>query len=92
MNTIRRALGIIWILLGPAAAVFMFTQAMAKITAANGKIEAALDEVSRSTAEAAKLNVQLQWGIIIGIFLPIAFGLIIFGYYSLKGEYDREVE
>ncbi|MCK6610295.1 MAG: hypothetical protein L6Q78_04570 [Bacteroidia bacterium] len=92
MNTIRRALGIIWILLGPAAAIFMFVQAADKISASNLRIEQAVDELARSTAEAAKLNIQLQWGIIIGIFLPIAFGLIIFGYYSLKGEYDREIE
>lgn len=33
-------------------------------------------------------NVFLQWSIIIGIFIPIAIGLMIFGYYSLKGYYD----
>ncbi len=89
MNSIRRILGIVWILLGPAAVIFMFNQAMAKIGAANSKVLAASDEAAKALASAAKLNVQLQWGIIIGIFMPIAFGLIIFGLYSMKGEYDR---
>ncbi|MEY2639633.1 MAG: hypothetical protein RIR90_1115, partial [Bacteroidota bacterium] len=28
------------------------------------------------------------WIIIITIFTPIAIGLVIFGYYAMKGEYD----
>jgi hypothetical protein len=35
-------------------------------------------------------NDLLQWGIIIGIFVPIAFGLVIFGLYSIKGAYDLD--
>ena len=89
MNNLRRFLGVVWILLGPAAVIFMLSQAFAKIAAADTKVLAATDEAAKALASAAKLNVQLQWGIIIGIFLPIAFGLIIFGLYSMKGEYDR---
>ncbi|TAE55883.1 MAG: hypothetical protein EAZ89_05240 [Bacteroidetes bacterium] len=74
MNQIKRLLGIIWIVLGPAAIAFMFMQAAQKITAA---------------APAAKANIILQWGIIITIFVPIAIGLVIFGYYAFKGEYDH---
>lgn len=37
-------------------------------------------------------NDVLQWGIIIGIFLPIALGFMLFGLYSLKGEYDLDPE
>lgn len=33
-------------------------------------------------------DVYLPWVIIITIFTPIAVGLMIFGYYALKGEYD----
>ncbi|MFN8310815.1 MAG: hypothetical protein U0T73_12705 [Chitinophagales bacterium] len=36
----------------------------------------------------ATTNDYLQWSIIILIFLPIAAGLVIFGYFSTKGEYD----
>jgi hypothetical protein len=34
----------------------------------------------------------LPWLIIILVFTPIAVGLVIFGYYSLKGEYDGEIK
>ncbi|RYE52701.1 MAG: hypothetical protein EOP48_15925 [Sphingobacteriales bacterium] len=75
MNGLKKALGIFWIILGPVSIIFMFMQAMEKIgLAAEG---------------VAKTNTALQWGIILFIFIPISAGLVIFGYYALKGEYDR---
>ena len=35
-------------------------------------------------------DVYLPWIIIIAIFTPIAIGLVIFGIYALKGQYDRD--
>lgn len=35
------------------------------------------------------INNPVPWVIIITIFTPIAIGLMIFGYYALKGEYDK---
>lgn len=35
------------------------------------------------------INKPIPWIIIITIFTPIAIGLMIFGYYSLRGEYDE---
>jgi len=35
------------------------------------------------------INKPVPWIIIISIFLPIAIGLVIFGWYALKGEYDH---
>lgn len=35
------------------------------------------------------INNPVPWIIIIGIFLPIVIGLVIFGWYALKGEYDH---
>ena len=35
------------------------------------------------------INNPVPWIIIITIFTPIAIGLMIFGYYALKGEYDK---
>lgn len=35
------------------------------------------------------INKPIPWVIIIAIFTPIAVGLMIFGYYALKGEYDH---
>ena len=32
----------------------------------------------------------IQWGVFVVVFLPIAFGLSLFGYYAVKGEYDQD--
>jgi len=34
-------------------------------------------------------NTVIQWAVFVIIFIPIAIGLIIFGYYAFKGEYDH---
>ena len=34
-------------------------------------------------------NTKVQWSVFIVIFIPIVVGLVLFGYYSLKGEYDN---
>ena len=34
----------------------------------------------------------VPWLIIIVVFLPIAIGLILFGWYAVKGEYDGEIK
>lgn len=70
MNTLKRILGIFWLLAGPAAIIFLIYEAWRKI---------AVNPVQ---------DVYLPWVIIITIFTPIAIGLMIFGYYALKGEYD----
>jgi len=75
MNALKRILGIVWIVLGPVIILFLFMQAADKIAAAAEGI--------------ARTNTTLQWSIIIIIFIPICAGLMIFGYYGLKGEYDR---
>lgn len=35
------------------------------------------------------LDTKIQWGVFVGVFLPIAFGLMIFGYYAFRGEYEH---
>jgi len=75
MNGLKKALGIFWILLGPVSIIFMFMQALEKIGLAAEGVE--------------KTNTALQWGIILFIFIPISAGLVIFGYYAMKGEYDK---
>lgn len=88
MNGIKKILGIVWMLLGPAAIYFMASNALKKIGEASDKIGKAADEAARVAASAAHTNVMLQWGIIIAIFVPIMIGLVIFGYYALQGAYD----
>lgn len=75
MNTIKKYLGLVWMLLGPAMVVFMFIQAN--------------DKISKAVEGVAKTNTILQWSIILIIFIPVCIGLIIFGYYGWKGEYEH---
>ena len=49
--------------------------------------------VRTGLAEIAKnpvINTKIQWTVFIVIFIPIVAGLVLFGYYSLRGEYDSE--
>ncbi|MHA4893860.1 DUF6814 family protein [Pedobacter sp. PWIIR3] len=75
MNAIKKVLGLFWMILGPASIIFLFMQAM--------------DKIGLAPEGVAKTNTALQWGIILFIFIPISAGLVIFGYYAFKGEYDR---
>ncbi|MDR6783636.1 hypothetical protein ABIE26_003045 [Pedobacter africanus] len=75
MNGLKKALGLFWIALGPASIIFMFMQAFEKVGLAAEGVQ--------------RTNTALQWGIILFIFIPISAGLVIFGWYALKGEYDH---
>ena len=49
--------------------------------------------IKTGAAEIAKkpvIDTKIQWGVFIVIFIPIAIGLVVFGYYAIKGEYDKE--
>ena len=76
LDKIKRTLGLIWILLGPAAIIFLLIGAFQNINA-----HASND-----------INKPLPWVIIIAIFTPVAIGLSIFGWYAYKGEYDGEIQ
>jgi hypothetical protein len=71
MNRIKKLLGIVWILLGPLAIIFL--------------IRTALSEIAKKPV----IDTKIQWGVFVVIFIPIAIGMMIFGYYSMKGEYDH---
>lgn len=73
MNQLKKIMGVLWIILAPAVIYFLVMGAVHNIDAAGTK----------------DINKPIPWIIIIAIFTPIAIGLMIFGYYSLKGEYDR---
>ena len=48
--------------------------------------------VKTAASEIAKkpvIDTKIQWAVFIIVFLPIAIGMVIFGYYALKGEYDH---
>jgi hypothetical protein len=49
-------------------------------------IQTALLEIERKPL----IDTKIQWSVFIIIFIPVAIGLVIFGYYALKGEYDEQ--
>ncbi|MGB4771865.1 MAG: DUF6814 family protein [Chitinophagaceae bacterium] len=71
MNTIKRYMGVVWMLLGPVAIFFLVSTALAEI------------------AKKPVIDTKIQWGVFVVVFIPIAIGLMIFGYYAYKGEYDH---
>ena len=73
MNGIKKYLGIIWLLLAPIVIYFLIDRAIVHIDPSGKK----------------DINNPVIWIIIIGIFTPIAIGLMIFGWYALKNEYKR---
>lgn len=73
MNLIKKVLGIVWFLLGPAVIYFLIAGAVQNIDASGNK----------------DINNPVIWIIIIAIFVPIAIGLMIFGWYALKDEYKK---
>lgn len=74
MNTIKKLLGYVWMLLAPAIICFLVYEALEKMGAASA---------------AQKANVTLQWMIILLIFTPICIGFFIFGKYAAQNEYDH---
>ena len=76
MKSIRRILGLLWLAAGPVIFFFLLKTAIHNI---------------ESEAK-ADINKPIPWIIIITIFTPIAAGLMIFGWYAWKGEYDEEIK
>ena len=72
MNSIKRLLGLLWMLVGIASIVILIIGAVANIDL-------------HGTAD---INKPVPWVIIIAVFTPIAIGLMIFGWYAWKGEYS----
>lgn len=73
MNTIKKVLGVCWLIIAPAIIYMLVHGAIIHIDTAGNK----------------DINNPVIWIIIILIFTPVAVGLMIFGVYALKGEYDR---
>jgi hypothetical protein len=73
MNTIKRIVGILCIILGPVLVAVLVISAIRNIDLA-GKSD---------------INKPIPWIIILFVFTPIALGLMIFGWYAWKNEYKR---
>lgn len=48
-------------------------------------IKTAAEEIAKKPV----LDTKIQWAVFVIVFIPIAIGMIIFGYYAIKGEYDQ---
>ena len=48
-------------------------------------VKTALHEIEKKPV----IDTKIQWMVFVIVFIPIAIGLMIFGYYAWKGEYDR---
>ena len=73
MNKLKRYAGVVWMIAGPLIFILLLIAAWYNIDSTGKK----------------DINNPVPWIIIIGIFLPIVIGLVIFGWYALKGEYDH---
>jgi hypothetical protein len=74
MGIIKKVVGFLCMLLAPTAAYLLTSEGLKKIAAA---------------APDAKTNATTQWSILILIFLPVMAGLLIFGWYAVKGEFEE---
>jgi hypothetical protein len=72
MNTIKKILGFVWMILAPVIICFLLYEAYLKIGTAK---------------PTEKANVILQWVIILLIFTPICYGFFLFGKYAASDEY-----
>lgn len=48
-------------------------------------VKTALHEIQKKPV----IDTKIQWGVFVIIFIPIAIGFVIFGWYAFKGEYNK---
>jgi len=48
-------------------------------------ISTAISEIEKKPV----IDTRIQWIVFVVIFIPIAIGIMIFGWFALKGEYDH---
>lgn len=73
MNAFKSYFGLLLLLIAPFLIYELVAGAIANIDVAGKK----------------DINNPVIWIIIISIFTPIAIGLMIFGWYAFRGEYDH---
>lgn len=73
MNAFKRYFGLLLLLLAPFVIYELIQGAVNNIDSTGTK----------------DINNPVIWVIIIAIFTPIAIGLVIFGWYAFRGEYDN---
>lgn len=73
MNMLKRTLGILWLITGPLLVMLLLFGAVKFIEPGGSQ----------------DIHNPVVWVLILAIFTPVGIGLAIFGWYALKGEYDR---
>lgn len=73
MNAFKRYFGLLFLLIAPLVIYELILGAVHNIDSAGKK----------------DINNPVIWIMIIAIFTPIAIGLVIFGWYAFRGEYDH---
>jgi quinol-cytochrome oxidoreductase complex cytochrome b subunit len=73
MNALKKYLGLVWLILAPVILLFLVGSAFKYI----------------DTKGTKDINNPVIWIIILVIFIPIITGLLVFGWYAFKGEYDH---
>jgi len=73
MAAMKRYFGLIFLIIAPLVIYELVNGAVQNI-----------DSVGKKD-----INNPIIWIIIISIFTPIAIGLVIFGWYAFRGEYDE---
>jgi purine-cytosine permease-like protein len=48
-------------------------------------IKTAANEIAKKPV----IDTKIQWAVFVVVFIPIAIGIIIFGYYAFRGDYDH---
>jgi len=71
MNNLKKWLGLVWMITGPLAIIYLVKTAWAEIK------------------KKPHIDTEIQWAVFVIVFIPIAIGLVIFGYYAWKREYDK---
>ena len=74
MDKLKKYLGILWIGIGPVLFIMLLVSAVNNINS-NTKVD---------------ISNPIPWIIILAIFLPIAIGLTIFGWYAFNGNYEKD--
>ena len=72
IEMLKKFMGLLWMLIAPVTIALLVIGAFKNISATG----------------TGDINKPLPWIIIISIFTPVAIGLMIFGWYAWKGEYD----
>lgn len=48
-------------------------------------VRTAISEINKKPV----IDTKIQWAVFVIVFIPIAIGIIIFGFYAIRGEYDH---